>query len=425
MPGMHNAFSAYFFAPKTCYNVFMQVNTAKDFLWGASLSSYQTEGNNFNADWFEWEKKNKLEPCGAACNHYELYEKDFDLAKNLNCNALRISLEWSRLYPTQKYFAQNELEHYCAVLDALLIRKIKPVVTLHHFTNPIWFIKKGGWLKAGNIEYFLDYVRTVVKALRDRCDCWITFNEPMVYVYNGFMTGRWPPGLKSMRDVYRVIGNITSAHIAAYEEMKAIYSSCNMPKPQISIAKHMRDFAPCSQSPYTGNFLAKFRDRNFNMAFISPLTKARKLDFIGINYYCREYIKGGSLFGRECNADHHIERRNALGWNVAPDGLYNLLLRASIFNLPIMITENGTAEKFNDHYESFLLDHLRSVGRAINKGVDVRGYFWWSLIDNFEWDLGFSPRFGLYEVDYKTNERKVRPFARAYAKICAKGAIDI
>lgn len=396
-----------------------------NFFWGAALSAYQTEGGNFNSDWSRWEKKKKLNPCGDACRHYEFYENDFKLARNLNLNSLRFSLEWSRLCPGPKDFSQNELEHYCKVMTALAAARLTPIITLHHFTNPVWFVQKGGWLKASNIDYFLHYVRTAVKAFKEHCFFWFVFNEPMVYVYNGFMTGRWPPGARSLGDVYRVMENITRAYTIAREEIKAIYAINNLPVPQVSITKHMRSFMPCDKTSRVEAFFARFRDRNFNMAFLGPLAKAGKLDFIGVNYYCRDYIKKGSLYGRDCLADHHIERKNALGWNVAPEALYDLLVRLSFFELPIIVSENGTAEKYNDHYEHFLLAHLKSVGLAIQKGIDVRGYFWWSLLDNFEWDLGFTPRFGLCEVNYKTYERKIRPFALTYAKICKEGVINV
>jgi len=410
---------------KTCYNVFMTIRLPDNFLWGASLSAYQSEGGNFTCDWYEWEKKRKLTLCGDAARHYQMYKDDFKLASGLSLNSLRISLEWSRLYPDCNEFSLKELDHYRNVLDSLLKLHITPMVTLHHFTNPLWFMRKGGWRKSSNVDYFLDYVRTVVKALKDYCSFWLVFNEPMVYVYNGYISGHWPPGSRSLRDVYAVMENITKAYIEAYDEIKLIYRLGTLPAPQISIAKHMRDFAPCEQGGPAAKFFAKFRDRNFNMAFIGPLSRLGKLDFIGLNYYCRDYVKGGSLLGSSCLVDHHINRRNALGWHMSPEGMYDLLLRCGIFGLPVVITENGTAEKFNDHYEYFLLSHLKAMARAREKGVDIRGYFWWSLIDNFEWDLGFEPRFGLYEVDYKSYARKVRPFAVTYARICKANEIEI
>jgi beta-glucosidase len=149
------------------------------------------------------------------------------------------------------------------------------------------------------------------------------------------------------------------------------------------------------------------------------------LDFIALNYYCKEYTKFKGLLGDECSHDFHKERKNYLGWHVYPQGLYRILISLNKFSLPILVTENGTAEDKQHFYEDYMMTHLKSLGQAIQKGVNVIGYLWWSLIDNFEWDKGFGPRFGLAEVDYTSFERKIRPFAYKYAKICKENKLEI
>ncbi|MEM7817086.1 MAG: family 1 glycosylhydrolase, partial [Candidatus Aenigmatarchaeota archaeon] len=170
-------------------------------------------------------------------------------------------------------------------------------------------------------------------------------------------------------------------------------------------------------------FSTYFRDKIFNFKILEDLFKKNYLDFLAINYYTKQNIRFGGLLGKECNSYLHNERKNFLGWYVYPDGLFNLLIKLKKFNLPIIITENGTAETQDILYKDYLLLHLKSVHKAILKKVNVKGYLWWSLIDNFEWDKGFGPRFGLIEVNYKTFERKIKPFALVYAKIAKENKI--
>jgi beta-glucosidase len=178
---------------------------SESFLWGAALSSYQTEGGNVYSDWNLWEKERGLEPCGNACDHYRLFREDFRIARQLNLKALRISLEWARICPVNKEPLQEELAHYVQVCDEMLKLGLKPVVTLHHFTNPVWFSKKNGWLDHKNIDSFLYYLKKTVEVLRDKVDTWLIINEPMVYVYKGYLEGSWPPGKKSLNDAVRVV----------------------------------------------------------------------------------------------------------------------------------------------------------------------------------------------------------------------------
>ena len=234
----------------------MTVNFPANFLWGASLSSYQHEGQNTNSDWHLWEKERGFEPCQRSCDHYHLFEKDFQLAKELNLNCLRFSLEWARVCPYQSVFRQEEINHYSTVVDNLLKYQLKPVVTLHHFTNPFWFSKQGGWLKSSNIDYFLEYLRKVVEANKAKVDTWLIFNEPLIYIYQGFISGAWPPGEKSFAKAKRVLANILSAYSTGYEEIKRIYGKTPV---SVSLTKHMRIFSACPKGLGFLNSLALFK----------------------------------------------------------------------------------------------------------------------------------------------------------------------
>ena len=403
----------------------MEVKFPSSFLWGAALSSYQCEGGNTNCDWYQWERKKGLEEAGEACDHYHLFDKDFQLAKELNLNSLRFSLEWARIHPDSLNFAEDELKHYSDVVNCLSKYKIKPIVTLHHFTNPAWFVDKGGWLNSKNIDYFLSFLNKSVSALKSKVDTWLIFNEPLVYIYNSFIRGIWPPGEKSLKLAKKALDNIITAYLIGYKEIKNIYQDSSI-LPQVSLAKHMRVFSGCPDFYFILNSLsALLRNKCFNFWLFDYLGKRKSLDFLALNYYCKEYVRFKGLLGIECSHLHHKERKNHLGWNIYPQGFYRILRSLKRFNLPIIITENGTAETEDDFYEEYLIEHLRSMAKALREGVDLRGYLWWSLLDNFEWDKGFKYRFGLVEVDYKSMERRIKPFANTYARICRENKIEI
>jgi beta-glucosidase len=391
-----------------------------DFLWGAAVSAYQTEGGNFNCDWYDWEKKSGLTAAGRASGQRELFKQDIALAADLNIRAYRFSLEWSRVSPEPGVFDQAAISYYRDFCQELVSRRIKPIVTLHHFTNPLWFVQKGGWQDLGATEHFLSYSRRMVEELKGLVDTWVIFNEPMVYLYNGYIAGTWPPGRHSMPAARVVINNITQTHEKLYGLIHGIYSDRPV---QVGIAQSLRMFCPCPVGGAVFNKLAaNMRDYLFNQALLDYLVGKRSLDFIGANYYCREFDVWRGGLGRECGHDHG-DRKNALGWNIYPEGFYRVLAKLKKYDLPVLVTENGTAETDQRLYRDYLIAHLNAVARAIQDGVKVQGYFWWSLLDNFEWDKGFDPRFGLYEVDYVTLARKKRPFADTYAKICASNEI--
>lgn len=403
----------------------MLIQFPSSFLWGAAISSYQCEGQNFNSDWSLWEKQRGLDEAGKACDHYNRFQEDSQIAKQLNLNSFRFSIEWSRVCPRKGRFSQEAIEHYKQVLDALAQQGIKPVVTLHHFTNPIWFSDSGGWVNKDNIIDFIFYLKKIVDELKDKVDTWIIFNEPLVYLYKGFIEGAWPPGKKSLFGAKKVIDNITEAYCTGYRDIKHIYKGIDK-QVRVSIAKNLRVFRPCCRGIKALNsIVANLRNRYFNFWLLNKLYKSGCLDFIGVNYYCCEYDAFKGILGSECGHKTHQVKQNYLGWNIDAEGFYEVLIALKKFDLPVIITENGTAENKNSCYEEFLYTHLKALARAQSKGVKIQGYMWWSLLDNFEWDKGFGPRFGLVYVNYDTMQRSIKPFAYDYAKIAKKNAINI
>lgn len=295
------------------------------FFWGAALSSYQSEGHNLNTDWYLWEKENSLQPCGLACDHYQRFDKDFELASRLHLNSLRISLEWARLNTQPSLFSEPELQHYLQVVNSLIRHKLKPFVTLHHFTNPLWFVELGGWTQSKNVDYFLAYLTRVVELLKDKVDFWFIFNEPLVYIYNGFIDGKWPPGVRSLKIARKVLANILAAYRDGYKEIKRIYRNINRPC-YVSLAKHVRVFRGCPRKYSAINSLAAWlRHRGFNMWLLDYLCNRNLLDLIGLNYYCKEYTQARGLVGAECAHAFHEERKNKLSWHIYPEGLYEIL----------------------------------------------------------------------------------------------------
>ena len=418
-----------------------------DFLWGTATSSHQIEGNNSASDWWAWEIQGRLkEPSGLACDSYHRFPEDFEIISRLGHNAHRFSLEWSRFEPEENQWSDEAFHHYDKVFQELRARKIEPMVTLHHFTNPEWFAKKGGWLSDEPVPLFLRYVKRVVEAYGQYVRFWITINEPLVYLYHSFFAGLWPPGIKSYSAALKVFKNQLHAHISAYRIIHSYYEAHFKHRPAVSVAMHMTHFTPCNPHSLADRWAAFTRNWFVNMIFpealasgylffpglFSEFLPARNtLDFIGINYYTRDFIRYNGLFGEgaflgtvypieDCTGSAAAER-NVMGWEVYPEGLYGLLKSLGRrFRLPLMVTENGICAQEDSQRARFIQQHLVSLLKARSEGIPVTGYFYWSLLDNFEWAHGFGPRFGIVEVDYRTQERKVRSSAQVLSEMCRK-----
>lgn len=400
----------------------------KDFYWGAATSSYQVEGDNVNADWWPWEKKAGKENSGAACRHYELYEQDFDLVKSMGHNAHRLSIEWSRIEPKEGEFSEGSLRHYVDVIKALRARGIEPMVTLHHFTNPLWFSASGGWVDRRCIKRFLRYCDFVTQALAPHVRFWFTINEPTIYYSHSYLWGMWPPQAKSLFKTKAVHDNMIEGHIEVYRQIHKIYKDLKLAPPSVSIAQHMPAVISCTQS-LKDRLAVALRERLFNAELLDHLFKAKTLDFIGLNYYSRHLVHVhswwiGNLLMETCQDGHDPVKKNSLGWDIYPQGLYQVLLNLKKYNLPVIVAENGICTHDDHERWEFIQSHLENIHLAMAQGVDVIGYLYWSLMDNFEWAQGFTPRFGLIDIDYNTQQRTVRESAKKFAEVCRTGVIQ-
>lgn len=418
-----------------------------DFLWGAANSSHQIEGNNAQNDWWRWEQQGKVpERSGNACDHWNRFREDFALAKSIGHNAHRFSLEWSRIEPREGEFNEQALTQYLQMLSCLQDNGLEPIVTLHHFTLPAWLADKGGWLSDDAPGIFARYAHKVAEILGEKVRFWITLNEPMVYVFKSYMIGQWPPGEQSYEKSLKVLSHLLKGHVLAYDALKEVNQDLDRPPINVGIAKHVLVFSPCSPRSWRDRISVWARNIMFNHLFVQGLingrifypglfsirlSKAKTLDFIGLNYYTRDFVhhKGlsvPSIFGDICTLDHHADagKRNFLKWEIYPKGLYCMVKEFSHYRLPILITENGICTSNDGERWQFIVEHLRQLAVAIKEGIPVIGYMYWSLLDNYEWADGFTPRFGLIEVDYLTQNRRVRESAKRFGTICRSHQLD-
>lgn len=423
------------------YNEFMTDRFPEDFLWGASTSAYQVEGSNFNSDWSKWETETGREKAGKACEHYDRFRRDFAIAKNLGHNAHRLGIEWSRLEPSEGKFDDNAWAHYAEVIDELLSNGIEPILTLHHFTLPLWFADKGGWLNEKSPRIFRRFAEKAAEKLGKRVRYWITINEPNILAILAYFWGQWPPCHKDLKEAVSVLNNMLRAHALSYSAIKEHSGEASM----VGIAKAVTAFHPYSLISPADRLSVYFRDRFHNHTFVSSLIKgkigfdvskneklhrSRTLDFIGLNYYFRQFIRGGisclkDPFGEVASPPPRAGKREItdMGWEVYPEGLYEVAKAFSKYRLPLMITENGIAATDDEKRVEYIRTHLQALLKAIMEGVPVKGYLHWSLLDNFEWDSGYSKKFGLVEVDLKTQARSIRPSANYYSGIIRSGIV--
>ena len=370
-------------------------------LLGAATSSHQIEGDTYN-DWILWEREGRAPPVGEACNSWERMEEDIKLLLKIGANAYRFSLEWSRIEVEEGIFNLKNLLRYRRFVDALLDAGITPILTLHHFTNPVWFYESGGWLRRDAPQIFGRYADLVSRYFPD-VKFWITVNEPNVYAYRGYVVGDWPPGERSLFKALSVIRSMLKAHSEAYAAVKA-----NVRGASVGIAHHLRVFTPVG---FLGRVPALLREYLFNFVPVfsevsgeipPPVAMMERInaggDFIGLNYYTRDRVRFSLLqpFGVEVLPENVW--RNSLGWEVYPEGLYVLIKRYN-FKRPVLITENGIATENHEERVRFVREHLKQVKRARDEGLNVIGYMYWSLMDNYEWLEGYSAKFGIFTRD--------------------------
>lgn len=420
------------------------------FLWGAATAAHQVEGNNHNNQWWAWEQTPghiyQNQRSGLACNWWTPggAEADFELAQALGQNAHRLSVEWSRLEPVEGEFDAAAFGRYREMLRALRSRGLTPMVTLHHFTNPLWFEEQGAWLNPRSVALFQRFAERVAVELGDLVDLWCTINEPNVHAMLSYLLGEHPPGLRSMAAPFRVMRHLLLGHAAAYRAIHRLDG-----RAQVGLVLHFRPFVPATASARLDQWAAAVQNYLFSDCLLTaiqdgilrpPLGRGQTVgplidssDFIGVNFYTRELVRfdlraPGNLFGQRFLApsgETSDLMSSGLAYSeLAPDSLERLLLRLATIGKPIFITECGLPDADDDQRARFLITHLAAVQRALQAGAPVKGFFHWTLVDNFEWAEGWLLRFGLIELDRDTQARRPRPSARTYADICRANAIS-
>jgi beta-glucosidase len=442
------------------------------FKWGVSTSAYQIEGAA-TADgrgpsiWDTFSHTpGKIDGGGTgdvACGHYDRWREDVDLIASLNVNAYRFSIAWPRLFPNGGGGReQRGFDHYDRLVDALLERGIEPVVTLYHWDLPQALEDGGGWLDRDTTERFAEYAAACFEAYGDRVKWWLTINEPWIVGLLGYLHGLHAPGHSDdVRGEVTVFHHLLLAHGRAVQEYRAGGHDGN-----IGLAPNLAPHYPATskdadaswasdgyvnrwfldavfRGAYPDDMRRRYEEQVGELDFILPgdlETISVPTDYLGVNYYAPrviESVPGDTPWPWRVIVPEGLRTtagftdgvaRTDAGTPIVPSALTDLLVRvhADYGDVPIMITENGAVfpEPLHDERRiAFVHDHLAAVREAMEKGVPVIGYCHWSLMDNFEWKLGYGQRFGLVHVDYDTLERTVKDSGRYYARVAAANAL--
>ena len=388
------------------------------FLWGAATSAYQVEGGITGNDWYRFEEAGKVaggERAGLGDDHYHRYAEDFDLARGLNNTAHRLSLEWSRIEPSDGVFDDAELAHYREVLEAIRARGMQVFLTINHWTVPGWVADMGSWDDRRTVDRFVRFAVRCGEELGDLVDAWITINEPIHQVNYGYFVGRWPPEKASFREAHTAGVNLYRAHNRAYTELKRL-----TPDVPVGVAVNSIHFKPCVEVTWRDRLYGPFLNWFVNYWFLDKVRD--HMDFVGVQYYMALSVP--QFLGADYSC-HSEGPHTDMGWRICPQGMRQVVRDTwRRYGRPIYVTENGIADASDDLRPAYLRSHLVELHKAMTEdGADVRGYFHWSLLDNFEWSDGWAPKFGLFAVDRETFARTGRPSAAIYAGICADNGL--
>lgn len=381
------------------------------FRWGTATAAHQIEGGNWNNDWWAWEHdpdSGTTEPSGDCCDSFHRYAEDHAIVAALGLDNYRFSLEWSRIEPEDGEFSVAALDHYARVCDDLLARGVTPVVTFHHFTSPRWVAAAGGWASAATAERFALYCERAARHLGDRIGVACTINEPNMVATGGYLGGVFPPGHRDPAERRAVNDVFCRAHRLAVSAIKGV-------RPDLDVGLTL-----AMQSPHPvdgGEERARRILRNLEDVYLEVATGD---DFLGVQTYTRMRIGPEGALGPADGV-----RTTTMGYEFWPEALEETLRRAwdATDGTPLVVTENGIATERDEERIEYVSRALDGVLRAVADGVDVRGYTYWSLLDNFEWAYGYGPHFGLVSVDRTTFARTPKPSAHWYASVAKSNAL--
>jgi len=403
------------------------------FLLGTATAATQIEGGERNHDWAEFCGRMPSPirdgtTCVRACDHWNRVEEDVALQVELGCRIHRLGFEWSRLEPDEGRFDEAAVAHYRDELVRLRAAGILPMVTLFHFSLPLWLSAQGGFETERGAEAFVRYADFCARRFGDLVESWATVNEPNIYATMGYLDGRWPPGTKHPMGVaFRVMRNLSLAHVAAYQVLHGVLG----PDARVGFAQHLRCFDPATRAPWDV-LAARALERVFQTASTEAMCTGRLTaplgrgapcgegdfcDFFGINYYSRDRIRFSPRGLFKLGTTPGCET-NDLGWEVYPEGLERVVRDSfTRYGKPVWITENGTCDAKDAFRSAYLVSHLARLAKLAAEGIPVERYYYWTLMDNFEWAEGERARFGLVETDFETQRRTVRDSGRTFAGI--------
>jgi beta-glucosidase len=404
------------------------------FLLGVASAATQIEGGDRANSWADWAERGMIKDGSSpvrATDHYIRWREDLELMSSLNIRICRFGIEWSRIEPQKGSFDQAVLDHYRDEIQAMLNRGIKPLLTLHHFSNPLWFERMGAFENDDSIAVFLRFVKRVIEHVGDLVAEYITINEPNVYGTMGYFYGVWPPGRKSFGAAMKVMSRLAVCHIRAYEIIHQMREIRGFSDTKVGFAHHMRVFEPAVRyNPWhrLGASLSSYLFQDvvaeavLNGRFRLPLRRTsdirhgRYYDFIGINYYTRSTVRG---IGDGVRSGVPV---NDLGWEIYPQGLIECARRMhKKYDAPIFITENGTCDENDSFRCRYIFEHLNEISKS---DLPIERYYHWCFCDNFEWLEGESARFGLVHVDYDTQTRTCKQSGFFFSKIIEQNGVD-
>lgn len=382
------------------------------FTWGTATAAHQIEGGNWNSDWWEWEHRPGtpcVEPSGDACDFLHHYEDDLALLARLGHTAFRFSIEWARVEPEEGEFSQAALDHYRRVIDACERNRLVPVVTLHHFTNPRWFAARGGWEREDSARLFGRYTERVSRALGSVMPWVGTFNEPNIVALAGWTTSNFPPGKRDPALRHQVNANFIAAHGEALHALKA---GPGTPKVGLSLA--MQEYQALAGGE---EMLAHIR-RPMHDVYLEAV-KADASDWIGVQTYSRTRIGPNGTAPPDPGAE-----LTQMRYEFYPQALGATVREAhAATGKPVLVTENGIGTEDDERRVAYIDGALAALHDTMGEGVPVLGYLHWSALDNFEWNSGYGPKFGLIAVDRGTFERHPKSSARHYAEIIRRNGL--
>jgi beta-glucosidase len=408
------------------------------FLWGCATAAHQVEGNNTNNNWWEWEQEGGHikgnDVSGLACDHYNRFDSDFALAQELGHNAHRLSVEWSRIEPEEGRWDMKEVDHYRKVMESLHRHGLVPMVTLHHFTNPIWFQRQGGWTNPRSVDLIARFSGFIARELGDLVPYWFTINEPMVIVVASYIAAEHPPRQTDWSTAMTVSRHLLQAHGAMYRAVKESTTH----NPLVGPVHNMPYFEPYDPDSEEDRDATRGADLAMNEYFLAgidtgtvgpPVGQGEEApglkgtwDFIGVNYYSRHRIAHDRPIDPAGLPPPGAELTE-MGYEVFPEGFYRQLVRLKKYGLPVYVTENGLSTKDDSQRCRHLLRHLAVMHRAMQEGTDMRGYLHWTLIDNFEWAEGYQQWFGMMAMEPGTLKRLPRPSAYLFRDIARGNAV--